>query len=295
MIKKLSNVDQQKLLRLGAFAVLSFYIMMCPLVSMPLYNWMAFGPSGDIADLAQVGAQVKRLTGATGSEVMIDTAHGQKLIAWFFQLPGRHKVFLVSHGSGGTFAAEIVWAVVMLKSGGSVLMYDYEGFGRSTGSKSLERVKEDGQAAYEFLTRNKHYDGKDIIVYGASLGSGVAVDVARHNRVGGLILRSGYTSLVATGKRYVPWLNLYPSFVFDKIEMNNISYLRGAHPPVLLIHGDSDALFLHDAEENYAAASKPKQLFVLRGSTHGNELDPDHSQNLNGILHCVNTFVASIP
>jgi len=258
-VRKLSWIDAVELL----------ILCMIPVIAAPYYYKLIFFPTKELSDQSSVIQQIEQITHAKKVDITIACPDGNRLNGWLFKLPNCKKVFLVSHGNAGNIANRIVTAFMLLKAGGSVLLYDYEGYGLSTGEPSIEVIKEDGKLAYDYLHNDQHFDGKDIIDYGESIGAAVAVDIAKHNPVGGLIIQSGFTSLSDAIKDKLIFMRLYPPYVFSYVELDNLTYLRGHHPPLLLIHGDHDTtLPIKYAERNFAEASEPKRLFVIKGAGH---------------------------
>ena len=111
--------------------------------------------------------------GIRKKDVNIRSADGKHIKGWFFELPCTKRVFLYSHGKGNNIYGKLHVARSLLSCGGSVLMYDYQGYGASEGRASLQNACDDGVAAYDYLIEKEHRSGHDIIGFGESLGSGV--------------------------------------------------------------------------------------------------------------------------
>ncbi len=201
--------------------------------------------------------------------------------AWFFKAPNARKVVLVCHGNAGNIADRVILALLLLKAGGSVFLVEYEGYGLSDGSPSIQGLKRDGQSAYDYL--RKSYQPTDIIVYGESIGASFAVDIAKHNPVGGLIMQSGFSSLYSVVRSKLPWFWLYPPIGFTE-ELDNVSYLHGKHVPVLIIHGDSDwSVPISESQTNFKEASIPKELVIVKGADHNDLVLKNPSQFVTAI------------
>ncbi len=89
------------------------------------------------------------------------------------RVPNAHRVFLYSHAKGNNLFGKLHVAENLLTCGGSVLSYDYQGYGQSEGKASIAGSCDDAVAAYDYLRNSEHYKAKDIIAYGESFGSGV--------------------------------------------------------------------------------------------------------------------------
>jgi fermentation-respiration switch protein FrsA (DUF1100 family) len=105
--------------------------------------------------------------------------------------------------------------------------------------------------------------GTRIIVYGESLGGGVAAELALREKVAGVILQSTFTSIPDVGAELFPWL---PVRLISTIQYNTRAKLPRLRVPVLILHSRQDDLIaFHHAEENFAAANEPKFLKELHG------------------------------
>lgn len=203
-------------------------------------------------------------------EVSFTAADGTLLHGRFFRLPKTSRVFLVSYGKGGSLYNRCGTVRMLLRCGGSVLLYDYRGYGRSKGSPSLPGVCLDAQGAYDYLVQQENVPGSCIIAYGESFGSGVTGQLARERKLGGVMLQSGFTSLLRASRDYLPWLRLYPDSWFPQQMLDNVSVFKSAHPPLLIVHGEKDRMVLcQNARDLFEAASEPKQLLILPEGDHG--------------------------
>jgi fermentation-respiration switch protein FrsA (DUF1100 family) len=157
----------------------------------------------------------------------------------------------------------------MLKTGAAVFAFDYRGFGKSQGKPGEEGTYLDAQAAHRWL-RGKGFEGKKIIVYGESLGGGIASETVLREESGGLILQGTFTCIADIGAELYPWL---PVRWISRIRYDTCSKLPKIKIPVLVMHSRSDALikFRH-SERNFAAANEPKRFCELQGE-HADPLE----------------------
>jgi hypothetical protein len=176
---------------------------------------------------------------------------------------------LVSHGNGGNIAYRLPLAFNLLQSGVSVFLYDYEGYGASEGSPSIEAICKDGLSAYDYLIAVKKYQPANIIGYGESVGTGITSYIASQRHFTGIVLQSPYTSLIQAGCDSLPWLRLYPHFLFPKPELNNVEIFTHPHPPLLIIHGKRDSILsYHYSEQIMKRALPPAELVLLPHAGH---------------------------
>lgn len=207
---------------------------------------------------------------------------GPRLHGWFFPAatnsPRREQVLLHCHGNGGNVSHRLGVADALLSSGVGVLLFDYRGYGRSEGHPSEEGTYRDAQAAYGWL-REKGIAATNILVFGESLGGGVAVELARREAVGGLILQSTFTSVPDLGAELFPFL---PVKWLGRIRYDTLAKLPRVEVPVLLMHSREDTLirFAH-AERNFGAARDPKRLVEIAGD-HNDFLEAGRAEFVAG-------------
>ena len=215
-------------------------------------------------------------------DVWFKARDGVELNGWFFPAgtnsPRGHLAILICHGNGGNISHRFGLHQALLETGASLFAFDYRGYGRSQGRPSEEGTYLDAQAAHEWL-RQKGFAGKNIIVFGESLGGGVASELCLREETGGLILQSTFTSIPDIGAELYPWL---PVRWMSRIKYDTRAKLPRLKIPVLIMHGRQDELigFLH-SERNFAAANEPKVFWEIKGE-HNDPL-ADRPQFLEGI------------
>jgi len=216
-----------------------------------------------------VDAQFQQLQPVTKKDVAFRSADGRLIHGWFLELPGTRKVFLYSHAKGNNIYGKIHIAQNLLLCGGSVLMYDYQGYGLSEGKPSVVHACDDAVAAYDYLIEKEHRKGKDIIAFGESFGCGVTGQLVEHRTVGGVILHSGATSLMRAGRDTLPWLRLYPDWSFSGQLLDNVAVFSNPHPPLLIIHAKKDrTLSAENAQDLFSKSIQPKSLLLLPEGGH---------------------------
>jgi uncharacterized protein len=216
-------------------------------------------------------------------DLYLTTKDGVRLNAWFFpaeyNAPHRHQGMLICHGNGGNLSHRLELCRELLKTGVSVMVFDYRGYGRSEGKPSEEGTYLDAQTVYQWLRENG-FTPKNIIAFGESLGGGVASELAMREPVGGLVLQSTFTSIPAVGAELFPWL---PVRWISSIKYDTLSKLPRLKVPVLVMHSRGDGLVrFHHAEKNFAAANEPKMFWETNGD-HNYSLKSDHARVTEGI------------
>lgn len=178
-------------------------------------------------------------------------------------------MILFNHGNAGNLSSRNSIVSLLIKTGASVFIYDYEGFGKSGGLPSIDGICENGLTAYDFLVYKEGVDPRSIIVYGESLGTGVAMYLADKRPVGGVILQSGFSSLRTIALEVFPSLKLFPPFLFPTQQLDTLKLSKKPHPPLLIVHGMKDEVVPYShAERVYKEAAEPKQLLTLPNSGH---------------------------
>jgi fermentation-respiration switch protein FrsA (DUF1100 family) len=208
---------------------------------------------------------------AGAEDVWFKVADGTRLHGWFVrsaqQPPAATVIFL--HGNGGNLSYLDWLGESLAGKGFDVLLFDYRGYGRSEGSVSDERgIYEDADAAYEYVSKERGVPPEKIVLYGQSLGTTAAVDVAARKPCGAVILESGLSSAADMAATIMPWL---PGFVrnLTKNRFDSVGKLPHVRCPVLVAHGDRDGTIpVEQGRKLYAAAPEPKRLVIINGAGH---------------------------
>ena len=223
--------------------------------------------------LTATGAELRR----PFEDVRFKASDGVELSGWFFPAntnsPRSHLAVLVCHGNAGNISHRLDTCATLLATGANVLVFDYRGYGRSQGRPSEEGTYCDAQAAYQWL-RQRGFTGTNMIVFGESLGGGIATELAVREPVGGLVLLSTFTSIQDIGAELFPWL---PVRWLGRIRYDTRAKLPRLHIPVLVMHSRADEIVpFHHGERNFAAANEPKLFWELRGDHNRPLADAKH-------------------
>ena len=202
-------------------------------------------------------------------DVVLTTADGERLMAWWKPPEPGRAVLLYFHGNGGSLWNRRFRAQALTTSGRGVLLVSYRGYSGSSGTPTEEGLRIDARTAYEWLA--KSYEPARIVLYGESLGTGVAVRLATERRVGGLILDAPFTSTadVASGTYWfvpVSWL-MHDQF-------RSVEIIHQVRAPVLIMHGDRDRVVpFAMGKRLFDAAPEPKRFLELPGVSHSRVLE----------------------
>ena len=202
-------------------------------------------------------------------DVWFSTADGVRLHGWFFAANPDAATVIYFHGNGGN-VSHIDWVGERLNSlGVNVLLFDYRGYGRSEGTISDEAgIYADADAAYDFVVKMKAVNPQRLVLYGQSLGTAAATDLASRRECAGIILESGLSSASDMARTVFPWLPR----VFHRVGRNrfdSVAKLAQVNCPVLITHGDPDPVIPSEqAHALFAVAPEPKKLLIFPGAGH---------------------------
>lgn len=196
---------------------------------------------------------------------LIPTYDRETLVAWYQEAQPGFPTFLYFHGNAGWVELRNERLNELARRGFGVLMPSYRGYGGSTGQPSEASNVSDARVVYDAL-RSRGVAARDIIVFGESLGTGVATQLAASKVVAGLVLDSPYTSMTDLAQRNYPWLPVR-YLLWDHYE--TIRHIKRVTIPVLVLHGDADALVpVSMGIAVHGAAISPKTLRVYHGAPH---------------------------
>jgi hypothetical protein len=214
-------------------------------------------------------------------EVPLTDADGTRIHIWHVPPRGDRPVILFFHGNGGSLASEVDRFRQLISDGIGLIGVEYRGYGGSEGSPSEQGLIADAEAAYAFAV--SHYPVQQIVVWGGSLGSGVAVALAAENPIGRLILEAPYTSTEAVGAQHYWYL---PVRFLMKDQFHSDQRIGKVKAPLLILHGMLDRTVPYSmGEQMFELANKPKHIVRFLDGGH-NDLDA------HGALNAVARFLA---
>lgn len=246
-----------KLLQILAFSIIGLYFFVTVILYF-LQTRFIFYPG-------RLAKDFRFKLGETGEEIFITTEDHERINALFYK-GTRDEVILYFHGNAGDLSGWQFVAEDFVQFNYSILLIDYRGYGKSTGTISERGFYTDAASAYNFLIAEKGFDPTDIIVYGRSIGTGVAVDLAARHTVKGLVLESPYTSLGDLADSKVPFF--FPS-VYLRFSFNNLKKINAVKCPLIVIHGANDDLIPSShGEFLYQRFEGKKKLILIAGAAH---------------------------
>ena len=197
-------------------------------------------------------------------DVWLTTADGVRINGWFVPASTNAQItVLFCHGNAGNIADRFEKLAILHELGVNVFLFDYRGYGRSEGKPNEQGTYRDAQAAYDYLTRTMNREPRAIVVYGESLGSAVAVNLATKMPVAGVIIEEPFTSAADVGRKMFPYL---PVSLLVRNKYDTLSKIARINAPLLIVHSRDDEFFpMSHAERLLASAQEPKRLVELRG------------------------------
>jgi uncharacterized protein len=218
-------------------------------------------------------------------DVDLTAADGTRIHAWFTPHATSDLALLYCHGNAGNLSHRGP-SIVKLRNtvGASVLIIDYPGYGKSEGAPSEQGCYQAADAAYAWLTDVKKFPPKKIILYGGSLGGGIAVDVASRKDHRALVLVKTFTTMPDAGRSVYWWLPV-PINVLMTNRFDNLSKIKMCHRPVFIAHGTADEIIPHALGERlFAAANEPKHFMSIPDNRHNDPLPASFFTELKEFL-----------
>jgi fermentation-respiration switch protein FrsA (DUF1100 family) len=219
--------------------------------------------------------QTPDVLGLKYDNVTLTTSDGFHINGWFLPTVASAKAGLPAsasnakltvlffHGNAGNMSHRFEKLAALRSLGVDTFIIDYRGYGLSEGKPDEQGTYRDARAAYDYLVTQRTLAPRSIVVYGESLGSAVAADLATKVDVGGLILEEAFTSVGDVGQRMFPFL---PVRWLVRNKYDTLGKMPRVKVPLLIFHSREDEIFnIRHAQRLLAAASDPKHLVELRG------------------------------
>lgn len=203
--------------------------------------------------------------GLAYEDIWFEAAGGIRLHGWWVPKAGA-PVLVWFHGNAGNISHRLENIQLLHDLAGvQVFIFDYREYGRSQGRISREGTFLDAAAAYRVVAETRGVPPKDIVLFGRSLGTALATDLAAKNPCRGLILESAFTNSSDMAKMLAP-------FLFDwrpRVPYDNLEKIDKVKVPVLIIHGSNDEIIpVEMGRRVFAAANSPKDLYIIPGAHH---------------------------
>ncbi len=208
--------------------------------------------------------QRPREVGLESEELWLRSADGVKLRAWWVHGSGQ-RVLLFFHGNAGNISHRLERVRLLVDALGlDVVLLDYRGYGESEGTPSEAGLYADGLALYQ-LAIDRGFRPEQVVLFGESLGSAVAIETALHRPCRAVVLETPFLSIPALARRYYPWV---PTFLI-RTRFDNERKIPRLAVPKLIAQAERDEIVPPEHSRRlFELARPPKELYVIPGATH---------------------------
>ena len=205
-------------------------------------------------------------------EIFIKVDEEIKLKSWIIEKDfKKYKTLVIFHGNAGHLSNRIYKLNELYKLNINILLISWRGFSGNKGSPTEQNLYKDAEAAIKWLNE-KNINNNQIILYGESLGSGVAVELGKKNNFNSIILESPFTSIENSAKIYYPYL---PVKLLLKDKYDSIGKIKMINTPILIMHGEKDDVVpISMGKELFEKANSPKHSYFTSADDHMMEFNP---------------------
>ncbi|MFM7084521.1 MAG: alpha/beta hydrolase [Hyphomicrobium sp.] len=203
-------------------------------------------------------------------EKEITAADGTKILTWWANAQPKKYTLLYFHGNGGSLSSRSERIQDFMGKGYGIVMMTYRGYSGTDGTPSEKSNISDARIVFNSL-REAGIPENQIILYGESLGTGIALQIAAEKNIAGLILDAPYTSMVDLAELHYPQL---PSRLLMRDRYENLKFAKKISVPLLVVHGEADEVVPVEMGNEIASAVKgPSKILTFPGAGHS-----DHYQ-----------------
>jgi len=222
----------------------------------------------------------------TVKKIKIKTSDNIELLSWHHNKDiSIYKTILFLHGNAGTLENRIHKINHFKDMNVNLLIISWRGFGKNRGKPNEQGLYEDARSAIEWL-KSKGAKESDIIIYGESLGTGVASEIAQYKNLAGVILESPFTSMIELGKDKYPFLPV-KFLLKDAYESNK--KIKNIKVPVLVMHGKvDDVVPFYMGQKIYEIANEPKYYYFSEYDDHMLEYNEKLLKALKNFINSLN-------
>lgn len=197
------------------------------------------------------------------TSVNIATSDDETLHGWWVSAPDAKGTVLFFHGNAGNISHRLDYLTMFKRLGYNTLLFDYRGYGQSSGTPSESGTYLDAQAAWRYLVETQRIAPAQIVLFGESLGGAVAAWLAAREKPGMLVLASTFTSVPDLAAEIYPFL---PVRWINRFQYNTLESLHSVTCPVFIAHSPQDEIIpFEHSQQLLQAAPEPKQFLTLEG------------------------------
>ena len=217
-------------------------------------------------------------------EVSITTEDGVTIKALYLTSLESKRVLIYFHGNAGNIYQRIPSLIQLHKAGVNVLGVSYRGYGRSEGEPTEAGVYLDGESAYRYVMEKMGFSSNNIILFGRSIGTTVAINTAMNKQIEGLILVTPLTSAKEQAKAGgLAWISMLAGDALD-----NLSKIEHIKAPLLVIHGTHDNVIPYSMGRTiFDKANVAKNFVSIDGGNHNNLQDKHGKEYWHPIIQFI--------
>ena len=215
-------------------------------------------------------------------EVNIEVENEIKLKSWLINKDFKKlKTLLIFHGNAGDLSNRIYKLNELNKLKINILLVSWRGFSGNKGSPTEKNLYKDAEAAISWLNK-KNVSNSQIILYGESLGTGIAVEIAKKNNFNSIILESPFTSIENSAKIYYPYL---PVKYLLKDRYDTINKIKMVKSPIMIMHGEKDDVVpISMGKKLFEKANIPKHSYFTSTDDHMMEFNPELLKEIKNFI-----------
>ena len=219
-------------------------------------------------------------------KVKIQTADNIELLGWYHKKNLKdYKTLVYFHGNAGSLENRIHKLNHFQDMNINFLIVAWRGFNGNKGKPSEKGLYVDGKSTIDWLIK-KGVDEKNLILYGESLGTGVASHLAQNKNYAGVILETPFTSMVDAAKNFYPYI---PINLLLKDKFENFKKVKNINTPILVMHGEVDQIVPFSmGKKIYEIANNPKYSYFTKYDDHMMEYDENLVLALKSFFNSLN-------
>jgi len=220
--------------------------------------------------------------------IHFSAADGTSLNGWYIPHSDSDRVLLFFHGNAGNISHRSESIAVFHRMGLNIFIFDYRGYGHSSGKVNEKGLYQDADAAWNYLTKTKDIDSRKIILFGRSLGGAIAANLANKNTPAALIMESTFSSSRDMASSIIPYLS---NLIIMRYQFNSKDKIANIQCPVMIMHSSEDEMIPYShGKKLFNAANQPREFFRMKGSHNAGFLlsQPDYEVVIESFI---NTYV----
>ena len=262
------------------FSFLQIIIVVYILVLVFLYFYqrnLLYHPNENNYSNDQISVSIRK--------VKIKTSDNIDLLGWYHEKDlKKYKTIVYFHGNAGSLENRIHKLNHFSEMDVNFLIIAWRGFSGNKGKPTEQGLYEDGRSAINWL-KNKGLKEEDIILYGESLGTGIATELSQNKNFAGVILETPFTSMVDAAKKFYPYI---PVGLLLKDRYNNKHKIKNIFSPILIMHGEVDQIVPFEMGKRiFEISNQPKYSHFTKNDDHMMEYDEN-------LLKALKTFIKSL-